>query len=81
MGKKIKRNVYCGGAGEAIQQEQNNGILFKVIGNNLPNKKTEGTYYILNQNSEMVTFGKYKYMGIIKNTKKDNYIVKCLKYL
>ena len=26
-------------------------------------------------------FGKYKYMGIIKNTKKDNYIVKCLKYL
>lgn len=26
-------------------------------------------------------FGKYKYMGIIKNTKKDNYIVKCLRYL
>lgn len=26
-------------------------------------------------------FGKYKYIGIIKNTKKDNYIVKCLKYL
>ena len=26
-------------------------------------------------------FGKYKYIGIIKNTKKDNYIIKCLKYL
>ena len=26
-------------------------------------------------------FGKYKYVGIIKSTKKDNYIVKCLKYL
>ena len=26
-------------------------------------------------------FGKYKYMGIIKKTKKDNYIIKCLKYL
>lgn len=26
-------------------------------------------------------FGKYKYMGVIKNTKKDNYIIKCLKYL
>ena len=26
-------------------------------------------------------FGKYNYIGIIKNTKKDNYIIKCLKYL
>ena len=26
-------------------------------------------------------FGKYKYVGIVKSTKKDNYIVKCLKYL
>ena len=26
-------------------------------------------------------FGKYKYMGIVKQTKKDNYIVKCFKYL
>ena len=26
-------------------------------------------------------YGKYKYMGIIKHTKKDNYIVKCFKYL
>lgn len=26
-------------------------------------------------------FGKYKYMGIIKQTKKDNYIIKCFKYL
>ena len=26
-------------------------------------------------------FGKYKYMGIVKQTKKDNYIIKCFKYL
>ena len=26
-------------------------------------------------------FGKYKYIGIIKQTKKDNYIIKCFKYL
>ena len=26
-------------------------------------------------------FGKYKYMGIIKQTRKDNYIIKCFKYL
>ena len=25
--------------------------------------------------------GKYKYMGVIKNTKKDNYIIKILKYI
>ena len=26
-------------------------------------------------------FGKYKYVGIIKTTKKDNYIIKYLKYI
>ena len=25
-------------------------------------------------------YGKYKYMGVVKVTKKDNYIIKCLKY-
>ena len=39
------------------------GILFKVVGKKLPNKISEGSYYILDQNMEMVTFGKYKYMS------------------
>lgn len=38
-----------------------NGSLFKIIGANLPNVKTSGTYYILNQDNELVTSGKYTY--------------------
>lgn len=37
------------------------GIIFKIIGNNLPNKKTSGVYYILDDNYELVTSGKYTY--------------------
>jgi hypothetical protein len=37
------------------------GIIFKVTGNILPQEITEGTYYILDENSELVTKGKYKY--------------------
>jgi hypothetical protein len=37
------------------------GIIFKVIGKNLPNETTSGVYYILNQDGELVTTGKYKY--------------------
>lgn len=37
------------------------GIIFKVIGKNLPNEATSGVYYILNQDGELVTTGKYKY--------------------
>ena len=37
------------------------GIIFKVIGNSLPNKKSEGVYYILDDNYELVTSGKYTY--------------------
>ena len=37
------------------------GVLFKVIGTALPNKITEGTYYILNEDYVLVTTGKYKY--------------------
>lgn len=38
-----------------------NGVIFKVTGNNLKNAISLGTYYILNQDSEMVTSGRYQY--------------------
>ena len=38
------------------------GILFKIIGSKLPGKIKSGHYYILNQDSEMVTSGKYTYV-------------------
>lgn len=38
------------------------GVLFKIIGQKLPKKTPEGTYYVLNQNSELVTTGKYRYI-------------------
>lgn len=39
------------------------GVLFKIVGTTLPNQITEGTYYILNENGDMVTNGKYIYNG------------------
>lgn len=38
------------------------GIIFKVVGASLPNETPEGTYYILNEDYELVTTGKYKYV-------------------
>jgi hypothetical protein len=38
------------------------GVIFSVIGSSLPNKVTEGTYYVLNEDSILVTTGKYKYV-------------------
>ena len=38
------------------------GIVFKVVGTSLPKEVTEGTYYILNEDYELVTTGKYKYV-------------------
>ena len=38
------------------------GVLFKVNGKMLPNKQTSGNYYIMDENNEMVTTGKYKYV-------------------
>lgn len=35
------------------------GIVFKVIGGKINTKKTSGIYYILDQNAELVTSGKY----------------------
>jgi hypothetical protein len=37
------------------------GVVFKVFGNRLPKKISSGQYYILNQDSEVVTSGKYIY--------------------
>lgn len=37
------------------------GIIFKVVGRSLPNENPEGTYYILNEDYELVTTGRYKY--------------------
>ena len=39
-----------------------NGVIFKVIGNKLANEVTSGTYYILNENHELVTTGNYVYI-------------------
>ena len=38
------------------------GVVFKIVGNTLPKSKTQGVYYILNENSELVTNGNYKYV-------------------
>jgi hypothetical protein len=37
------------------------GIIFKIIGPNLPQKIAQGTYYVLDQESNLITSGKYKY--------------------
>lgn len=37
------------------------GVVFRIIGNMLPNEIREGIYYILNQDLELVTTGNYKY--------------------
>jgi hypothetical protein len=38
------------------------GVIFSVVGTSLPNKVKEGTYYVLNEDSILVTTGKYKYV-------------------
>ena len=38
------------------------GVLFKIAGSKLPKTTTQGTYYILNQDLDMVTSGKYSYV-------------------
>ena len=37
------------------------GVLFKIDGKKLPKKESQGNYYILDQDSEMITFGQYSY--------------------
>lgn len=38
-----------------------NGVIFKVVGNSLPGSTPTGIYYILNQDNELITTGKYTY--------------------
>lgn len=37
------------------------GVLFKIVGRKLPKTVLNGTYYILDSNGEMITYGKYNY--------------------
>lgn len=37
------------------------GVVFKVVGNKLSGELALGTYYVLNQDSEVVTSGRYQY--------------------
>lgn len=37
------------------------GVIFKIIGNNLPKETESGTYYILNEDYSLITNGKYTY--------------------
>ena len=39
----------------------NNGIIFKIVGAKLPKQVARGTYYILNDDQDMITNGKYTY--------------------
>lgn len=39
----------------------NTGIIFKIVGANLKNEVGQGTFYILNQDKELVITGKYRY--------------------
>lgn len=39
----------------------NAGTIFKIIGGSLPKTKNNGTYYILSQDGDLVTTGKYTY--------------------
>ena len=38
------------------------GVIFKIIGTSLPVEQLSGTYYILNQDSELICSGKYTYL-------------------
>lgn len=37
------------------------GVIFKIIGKKLPQNNLSGTYYIINQDEEIITSGKYTY--------------------
>ena len=40
----------------------NNGVIFKIIPSKLPQEETEGEYYIIDGNNELVTSGNYYYI-------------------
>ena len=40
----------------------NSGVIFKIIPSKLPQEETEGEYYIIDGNNELVTSGNYYYI-------------------
>ena len=72
-------------------------VLSKIIGTNrdnivekIKNKEVIVNYEILNKNSYILhendifsvrKYGKYKYIGVINHTKKDNLVIEYLKYI
>lgn len=38
------------------------GVIFKIVGKSLPRSSSQGLYYILDENSELITNGNYKYI-------------------
>ena len=62
----------------------------KVALDKIKNKEVIVNYEVMSKNSYLLKendifsirrYGKYKFVGVVKSTKKDNYIVKYLKYL
>ena len=62
----------------------------KIAIDKINNKEVIVNYEVVNKNSYILKqndifsirrYGKYKFIGIVKSTKKDNYIVKYLKYV
>lgn len=41
----------------------NKGVIFKIPGNMLPKEANEGVFYVLDQNQELITTGKYIYVS------------------
>lgn len=62
----------------------------KIALDKIKNKEVVVNYDVMNKNSYILKendifsirrYGKYKFVGIVKSTKKNNYIVKYLKYI
>lgn len=62
----------------------------KIAIDKINNKEVIVNYEVVNKNSYILKendifsirrYGKYKFIGIVKSTKKDNYIIKYLKYI
>lgn len=62
---KSKVSTFVLKVGEAEFKEigrVSSGVLFRVVGSSLPKEPIQGTYYVLNEEGDMVTSGKYMYV-------------------